>query len=444
MRIATSTIYAQQTQAIDDQQGLYAELGTQLTSGKKLNAPSDDPSRIAQDLSIRNDIQGTNQQVLNIQSALAELNTTDGALNALVNVVQKARQIAVEGATETLTDDQRGDLAKTIDQLLQQAIATGNTSFGGKFVFGGTAATANPPVTQTGNPITGVTFSGNEQTQGQLIYNGQQFSLSTTFQGAFNYQASNGSPDTFQTLVRLRDTLSNKYDVGQSSAAINKAGQVVYGGTSPAPTTLAQTGSFATVPVPDSSGNFTFTVHGSVNNVPSLQTITVAANAQVDGVGPPGNPSVVQAINAVSASTGVTAVYNARTQRIALTGQGAFWVTDQATAGAATSGNLTKVLNLTQQTDFVQNISTQIGDIDNVLNVALNARSVVGARIQALSSVSDQLQTSVVDNTKVQSGIEDTDVAATVAKFSQTQTALQAAYSTTTRLESKTLFDYLG
>ena len=44
MRIATSTIYAQQTAAIDDQQALYAQTGLQLSTGHQLNDPSDDPS----------------------------------------------------------------------------------------------------------------------------------------------------------------------------------------------------------------------------------------------------------------------------------------------------------------------------------------------------------------------------------------------------------------
>ncbi len=127
-----------------------------------------------------------------------------------------------------------------------------------------------------------------------------------------------------------------------------------------------------------------------------------------------------------------------------LTGTGSFYVTDTPSPGAANSANLTKVLNLASQADFVQNVSTQLGDIDHALNGVLNARSVVGARIQALGSIADQLQTAVTDNKKTESGIEDADVAAAVSKFSQTQTALQAAYSTTNRLESKTLFDYLS
>ena len=440
MRIATSTIYAQQTAAIDDQQALYAELGAQLSSGKKLGAPSDDPARIAQDLQVHTAIDATTQQSTNVQSAISQLTTTDSALNALVNVLQSARQLGIQGATETLTDDQRSALGNQIDQLLQQAIAVGNSSYAGRYVFAGTATTSTPPVQQSGNPIAGVQFAGNEQVQGQLVYNGQEFALSTTFQAAFNYQPSDGSPDVFQTLIRLRDTLVNKTAIDQSATAINRPPSVVYGAGSPAPTTLTTANAFAIAPVADSLGNFAITINGSVNGVPGVATVTVpAASAVDDGTA----ASVVGRINAVTATTGVTASYDAKAQRIVLKGSGSFYVSDTPSAGAMTSGNLTKVLGLASQADFVQNVSTQLGDIDKVLSTALGARSVVGARIQALSAIADQLQSSVTDNQKVQSGIEDIDVAAAVSKFSQTQTALQAAYSTTSRLESKTLFDYL-
>ena len=448
MRIATSTIYAQQTAAIDDQQALYAQIGQQLSSGKQLSDPSDDPARIAQDLSLHTAIDATNQQATNVQSAVSELTTTDSALSGLTSVVQSARQLAIQGSTDTLTAQQRTDIGNQIDQLLQQAIAVGNTSYAGRYVFAGTTKTANPPVQQQGNPVSAVSFLGNEQAQGQLVYNGQEFALSTTFGAVFNYQSPDGSPDVFQTLIRLRNTLVNQTAVDQSAGAINRPGGVVYGPqgvpASPPPTTIGTPNAFAVTPVADSTGNFSITINGSVNGVQGIATITVPPGAAIDdGVAPPPGTSLVARINAQTATTGVTASFNAKTQRVVLTGTGSFYVSDAPSPGAVNSGNLTKVLNLAPQADFVQNVSTQLGDIDHVLNVVLNARSVVGARIQALGSIQNQLQTNVTDNKKTESSIEDVDVAATVSRFSQTQTALQAAYSTTTKLESKTLFDYL-
>jgi flagellar hook-associated protein 3 FlgL len=154
----------------------------------------------------------------------------------------------------------------------------------------------------------------------------------------------------------------------------------------------------------------------------------------------------------------VTAKFDPAAQRFSLTGSSTFSVIDVATpagattipagtavtASATTTANLTKVLGLSSQADFVQNLTTQLGDIDHVLNTTLDARAVVGARMQTLGSLSDQLQSDVTDNTNSESSIEDTDVASATTSFSQTQVALQAAYTATTRLESMTLMNYLS
>jgi len=444
MRIATSTIYAQQTAAIDDQTAQYAALGQQLSSGKKLSSPSDDPSQIAQDLQLHIAIDTATQQSTNVQNAVSELTQTDSALSSLTSVMQSAQTLATQGASDTLSAGQRTSLANQVDQLLQQAVAIGNTQYAGKYVFAGTSTNATPPAVQQGNPISGVTFAGNEQAQGQLVYNNQQFALSTTFQSAFNFNSADGSPDVFQTLIRLRDTLQNGTAADESTAALNQAGAVVYGAASPVPTQLNAANTFATTPAPDSSGNFSLQINGEVNGVQSVRTVTVAGNAPLDG----GPGSVIGAINAVTAQTGVTASFDPSSQKVTLSSAGSFYVSDVASAGATGAGNLTAVLHLAStssstQADMVQNVSTQLGDITNVLDTVLNARSVIGSRIQTLSSIGDQLQTSITDNTGVESGIEDVNVAAATSKFTATQTALQAAYNTTNRLESKTLFDYL-
>jgi flagellar hook-associated protein 3 FlgL len=444
MRIATSTIYAQQTAAIDDQTALYANLGQELSSGKQLTEPSDDPSEIAQDLQLHVTIDTTTQQSTDVQSAVNELTQTDSALSSLTSVMQSAQTLATQGASDTLTASQRSSLADQVDQLLQQAISIGNTQYDGQYVFAGTSTSSDPPVVAQGSPVTDVTFTGNEQAQGQLVYNDQQFATSTTFQSAFNFDSSDGSPSVFQTLINLRDTLQNDTAADESTESINQPGAVVYGAGSPAPTTLNAANTFATTPVPDSSGNFSLQINGTVNGVQSTKTITVPANAPLDG----GANSVVGAINAVSAQTGVSAAFDESTQKITLTGTGSFYISDVASPGATDAGNLTSVLQLasttsSNQADMVQNVSTQLGDISNVLNTVLNARSAIGSSIQTLSSIGDQLQTSITDNTNVESGIEDVDVAAATTKFTAVQTALQAAYDTTNQLESKTLFDYL-
>lgn len=427
MRIATSTIYSQQTQAIENQAALYAQYAEQLSSGKSLTAPSDDPTQIAQDLQVHVSIDTTTQESTNVQNAVNELTSTDSALSSLTSLLQSARNLATQGANSSLSASQEKAIGAQVDQLLQQSIAIANTQYAGKYIFAGTSTSANPPAVQQGNPISGVQFTGNEQDQGQLMYNNQQFALSTTFQSAFNYNATNGSADVFQTLITLRDTLNNGTVVDGSTAQVNQSGQVVS-----AATALNAAGVFATTPVANSAGNYDISINGVTIAVPPATTVG----------------GLVGLINAQTATTGVTASFNPNTEKLSLSSTKPFTVQDAAPAAGGTAGNLTAALNLASnansgQADTVQYLSTQLSDIDNILNTVLNARSVVGSRIQTLSSIGSQLQTSITDNTKVESSIEDTNVASVTGKYSQTQVALQAAYQTTNSLEAKTLMDYM-
>jgi flagellar hook-associated protein 3 FlgL len=460
MRIATSTLYSNQTAQIDDQSALYAQLGTELSTGKKLNQPSDDPTQISEDLTLSTTIAAQTQQETNVTDATQQLTTTDSALANLTSELQSARTLAIQGASDTLSASQRSDIAQQIDEILQQTVAVGNTKYNNTYVFAGSAKTSGAPVQTTGNPISGVTFTGNEQEQGQLVYNGQNFALSTTFQSAFSYGSATGSPDVFQVLTTLRDSLANGDATDESATAINQQNQVV--SATGAGTPLSTAGTFAVTPVPDNSvtvpagGAYSIEIDGTnAAGATTSTTITIGANAPVDDA-THSAASVVGAINAQTAVTGVTATYDAKSQRISLSGTGSFTIQDTetpngatisgggtVTTAATTTGNLVEVLNLTGQSDYVQNVSTQLGDIDAVLNQALAARSQIGSRIQALTAVSNQLATDVTDNTSTKSGIEGLDVAKATSQFTATQTALQAAYATTTRLESKTLFDYL-
>ncbi len=438
MRIATSTIYNDQTQSIDTLETTYQQQGQELSTGKSLNVPSDNPTVIAQDLAVRADAAVSTQIGQNLTNLNNELTTVDGALSSLTNVMQSARQLAVEGASDSITPAQQKVIATQVDQLLQEAVGFANTQYGGKYVFTGTSvATSVPPVQTNGSPISSVTAQTNDVVQTQELSGGQTIASNVTLKQAFNFNAPDGSPDVFQTLINLRDTLANGQVVDASSQQVNLPGTAI----NPAVTTVANllTGAapqiMSTPLQPDGSGNVSINISNGVNsngvNVTFLPTDTVA--------------NVIAKINAAAGPIGVTATFNARTQRIALTGANGspFQVQDVPSAGSATASNFTKSFDLTTQADVVNNVSTQLGDFDHTLQVTLNARAVVGSTLQSAQTLQNTESAQVLNDTKVQSNLEDADIAKVVAQFSATQTALQAAYGTTTRLEQKSLFDYV-
>jgi len=341
--------------------------------------------------------------------------------------MQKARAIAISGASDSVSPSQAAAMAGQVDSLLQEAIGVANTQYAGKYVFGGTAVPSGPVVVPNGQPISGVTFNGNLSAQVQQFANGQTATTSITVQQAFNVSSTDGSTDVFQTLINLRDTLRSHSVVDQSSSAVNLPG------TALTTASALNSASLKTAIVPDSTGNVSFNIATSTNT--SGVTFTFPPTATIN--------AVITAIN--GAGLGVTASFNAKTQQFSIsspTGQ-PFEIQNIGSPGATNTSNFMAAFNLQQQADTTNTISRQIGDFDRVLQVTTNARATVGGTIQTLNDLSSSTDSQVVNNQKVQSDIEDADIAKVISQFSQTQTALQAAYGTTTRLEGKTLFDYL-
>ncbi len=449
MRIATSTIYENQITSIDNLSAQYQSIGEDLSTGKSLNVPSDDPSQVAQDLTLTTTIGAENADASNATAAQNQLTFTDSTLSSLTTVLQSARSLAVEGATDIIPNgSQRPLIGQQVAGLLNQALALANTQYGSTYIFAGTGSGTTAPITPLGSPPNAVTFTGNNQARTELI-NGQEVQVGTTMQAAFNQSSTNGTPSVFTLLATLRDTMDNEPASIQSQQPINVNGQVLQGPGDANPTTLAQlaaAGGPTNVKLtPDSTGNYTITIDGTTNTGAAGQQTFTFTNADTI-------TTMLAAINAPAAvaQTGVTASWNEASQRLQLTSTAAnsppFSIYDTPTVGppaATNAANLLEVFNIPNTVSVTSNLSTQIGDIDAVINQVLSARAQIGQQIQNLAATTTQVQALANDNTTTQSGYQDTNIAQATSQFTLVQTALQAAYATTTRLEGKTLIDYL-
>jgi flagellar hook-associated protein 3 FlgL len=440
MRIATSTVYANQTAAIDMLFAEQEKYGQDLSTGKTLNVPQDAPTQIAQDLAVKNDNAVQTQLTTNLTNSANQLTSVDGALGSVTSVLQSARQLAIEGAADTNTPAQLKEIAIQVGQLLQESVGLANTQYAGTYVFGGTAQTGQPPVVTNGQASV-VNFSGNGVPQTQELPNGQVITSSVTLQQAFNFNSTDGSPSVFQVLQNLYNTLNNNVSADTSSTQVNIAGAAITAGTSLG--SLVNPGSIAATPLtPDSTGNVSISIASGAD--PNGQTITFdPATFTISGGPPPPLNSVVGQINSFTALTCVSASFNSQTDRITLSGPGPFTINDVASPGATGPSNFVETFNLQNQADVVNNISTQLGDIDNATSALLNTRAQVGSTIQEVNALNTTASAQVNNDTTVQSNIEDTNIGKATTEFSLAQTALQAAYGTTTQLESKNLFDYL-
>jgi flagellar hook-associated protein 3 FlgL len=117
---------------------------TEISSGKSLNQPSDDPYGASVVLSLNSQLSQLSSYASNISDGTDWLNTASGALSNIETMVQRVRELAVEGAngSNSASDDQNA--AAEVNQLIDEIKQAANTTYDGSYVFSGTATTTAP------------------------------------------------------------------------------------------------------------------------------------------------------------------------------------------------------------------------------------------------------------------------------------------------------------
>lgn len=119
-------------------------LNGQLTSGKEIRRPSDNPFKVARSMQLHTDINANKQYNNNITDTINFLDATDTALNQLTNVMQRTRELMVSAGNAAYGEDERKAIQEEIKQQTREISQILNTNFDGKYIFGGTKGTSKP------------------------------------------------------------------------------------------------------------------------------------------------------------------------------------------------------------------------------------------------------------------------------------------------------------
>ncbi|WP_436512798.1 flagellar hook-associated protein FlgL [Clostridium thermobutyricum] len=119
-------------------------LNGQLTSGKEIRRPSDNPFKVARSMQLHTDINANKQYNNNITDTINFLDATDTALNQLTNVMQRTRELMVSAGNASYGEDERKAIQEEIKQQTREISQILNTNFDGKYIFGGTKGTSKP------------------------------------------------------------------------------------------------------------------------------------------------------------------------------------------------------------------------------------------------------------------------------------------------------------
>jgi len=115
-----------------------------LYSQREVHRPSDDPVRVVSSLALRSDLGEVTQYQGNIGEAQSWFEITESALGNATDILQRIRELAGSGATDTTPQESRDALAEEVNQLKDQLIQIANSTHGSRYIFGGTRTDAAP------------------------------------------------------------------------------------------------------------------------------------------------------------------------------------------------------------------------------------------------------------------------------------------------------------
>jgi len=143
-RITNSMMTTRMLSDLQGVQGRLAKSLQQLSSGKQIGVPSDDPYGTTRSMLFHSELSENQQYQRNVAEATDWQNTTDLALSSISNFTLSARDLLVQGSTDTMSPDARGAIATEIDQLVDSIKTSANTQYAGRYVFGGSQTLTAP------------------------------------------------------------------------------------------------------------------------------------------------------------------------------------------------------------------------------------------------------------------------------------------------------------
>lgn len=138
MRVTQSMLSNNMLRNLSASYNKMGKLQEQMTSGKKVNRPSDDPVSVMKGMGYRMQVDKVKQFQRNIGEVNSWLDNTDDTLDKVGSALKQAYELVVNGATDTMTEEDREKLQVELNQIKEQIRDLANTKIGNKYIFSGT------------------------------------------------------------------------------------------------------------------------------------------------------------------------------------------------------------------------------------------------------------------------------------------------------------------
>ncbi|MCV3771528.1 MULTISPECIES: flagellar hook-associated protein FlgL [Enterobacter] len=186
MRISTQMMYEQNMRGITDSQSRWLNYGEQMSTGKRVNRPSDDPIAASQAIVLSQSQSQNSQFALARTFATQKVSLEDNVLTQVNTAISSVREKLVYASNGTLNDDDRLALATDIQGIRDQLMNLANTTDGnGRFIFAGYKTESAPFDSVTGD------YRGGAEAITQQVDTARNMAISHTGQQIFESITSN-------------------------------------------------------------------------------------------------------------------------------------------------------------------------------------------------------------------------------------------------------------
>jgi len=190
--------------AIARTQGAQSQALQEMSTGKRVNVPSDDPAAASALVQNHTRSDTVDQYTQNGNTILQMMQTADSALSSVVSEVSQAISLGVQGANGTLSDTDRQALAQQVAGTLSNVVSQANLSYAGIYVFAGTASTTVPFTASSLSP-SGYQYNGNSNVNSVAIGDGFEISVNVPGDQLFQHPGADLLGSLQQLVTALQD-----------------------------------------------------------------------------------------------------------------------------------------------------------------------------------------------------------------------------------------------
>ena len=192
----------------------------QVSTGQKVNQPSDNPAAAAAYVQLQAQAANVDQYTTNANSALSQAQLSDQILTQVVSLLNQAVTLGTSGANSTNSAVNRQSIATNVQGILTSVVGLANTSFQGVSLFGGTVS-GQAAFTADATSSTGYTYNGN--TNVNQIPVGDSLTIQANIPGSTLF--TNPTASVLGALSNLATALTSgtSADIGNATTAITTA-----------------------------------------------------------------------------------------------------------------------------------------------------------------------------------------------------------------------------